>query len=60
MKENRNRNETNLGRRNHEKINVVTSDLNPSVMCTSKSELIGDRLILIKLSKRIDQQCQYT
>jgi hypothetical protein len=34
-------------------INVETSDLNPSVMCTSKSKLIDDRLILIKLSKKV-------
>ncbi len=31
---------------------METSDLNPSVMCTSKSKLIDDRLILIKLSKK--------
>jgi hypothetical protein len=37
---------------NETKINVETSDLNPSVMCTSKSKLIDDRLILIKLSKK--------
>jgi hypothetical protein len=33
--------------------NVETSDLNPSAMCTSKGKLIDDRLILIKLSKKI-------
>jgi hypothetical protein len=34
------------------KINVKTSDLNPSVMCTSKSKITNDRLILIKLSRK--------